>query len=101
MIGCKVVYRDCPREGAFKYNSNGVPKGNPKPCFGVFCISSDTGDLVYAESRRFEDNNNLMVEVVALRFGLEYCIQQNYFSLALKTDSLTVNKVLDDIWEAP
>ncbi|KAH0776320.1 hypothetical protein KY290_007731 [Solanum tuberosum] len=87
--------------GSFKCNSNGASKGNPGPSSGVFCIGNGEGNLIYAEVRRLFDGTNLVAEVVALRLGLEYCVQHNLLLVTLETDSLSLKNILDGIWEIP
>ncbi|KAH0755906.1 hypothetical protein KY290_026176 [Solanum tuberosum] len=87
--------------GSFKCNSDGASKGNPSPSSGAFCIRNGEGNLFYAEVGRLFDGSNLVAEVVALRLGLEYCVQHNLLPVTLETDSLSLKNILDGSWEIP
>lgn len=58
----------------YKCNSNGAAKGNPDPSSGAFFVRNEEGNLVYVEARWFEDNYNLVAEILAVRHGLEYSL---------------------------
>lgn len=100
-MGCRVVYWKPPNLGSFKCNSNGAAKGNPGPRSSLFCIRNKEGDLIYAESRRIADSSNLIAEAVALKLGLEYCVEHNLIPLILKTESLALNQMVIGMWEVP
>lgn len=40
---------------AFKCNKNKASKGNPRPSSGDFCVKSDSGNMVFIESRKLGD----------------------------------------------
>ena len=101
IIECKVVYWKVPNVGSYKCNSDKSTKVNPGPSSNAFCIRDGVGDLIYAEASRIADGSILMAKVMALRIGLEYCISHNLLPVVLETDSLTLKKVLDGIWEVP
>ncbi|XP_049352605.1 uncharacterized protein LOC125817063 [Solanum verrucosum] len=86
---------------SFKCNFDGASKGNPDPSSGPFCIRNREGNLIYAEVRRLFDGINLVAEVVALRLGLEFCVQHNLLPVILEIDSLSLKNILDGIWEIP
>ncbi|XP_059295494.1 uncharacterized protein LOC132048826 [Lycium ferocissimum] len=76
-------------------------KGNPGPSSAAFCIRNHEGDLIYAKAKRLTNITNLVVEAIAIEEGLEYCFDQQLLPVILETDSLTMKKVLDGIWEVP
>lgn len=101
LIDCKMVYWRLPRLGSYKCNSDGAVKGVGGPSAGAYCIRNDEGQFIYAESFDLGVTSVLMSEAVALRRGLEYCIQHQYLPVLLETDSLMLQKVLNGIWEIP
>ncbi|KAH0670783.1 hypothetical protein KY289_025276 [Solanum tuberosum] len=100
-LGCRTVVWKLLEMGSFKCNSDGASKGNPSPSSGAFCIRNGEGNLFYAEVGRLFDGSNLVAEVVALRLGLEYCVQHNLLPVTLETDSLSLKNILDGSWEIP
>ncbi|KAM3235236.1 hypothetical protein P3L10_015272 [Capsicum annuum] len=95
-----VVYWTPPFSG-FKCNSDGASKGNPGPISSAFCIRDDQGNFEFAECRKIGVATNLMAEVIALRIGLQYCIDHNLFPLILETDSLAVKQFVEGNWHTP
>lgn len=100
-IKCKVIRWKFPMEYRFKCNSDGDFKGNQEIGAGAFCIRDITGKLMYAEVQRIYGVSSLRIEAVALRIDLEYCVEHNFLPVTLETNSLTLKKVLDGIWEVP
>ncbi|KAH0675998.1 hypothetical protein KY285_023799 [Solanum tuberosum] len=98
-IGCKVVHWKHPSEGSFKCNTYGACKGNPGPSFGAYCVRDAAGRFIYAKAKRVGYGTNLVAELKAFRLGLEYCTSQNLLPLTMETDSLSVKKILDGLWE--
>lgn len=86
-----------PNLDAFKCNADGDSKENPSPRSRAFFIRNGDGNLIYAKVRKLEYGTNLITKVVTLRLGLEYFIVHNFLPLTLKTDSLTLNKILGGI----
>ncbi|KAH0635770.1 hypothetical protein KY289_035685 [Solanum tuberosum] len=87
--------------GSFKCNFDGASKGNPGLSSRPFCIRNREENLIYAEIRRLFDGSNLVAEVVALRLGLEFCVQHNLLPVILEIESLSLKNILDGIWEIP
>lgn len=69
IIRCTVVYWKLPSIRHYKYNFNEASKDNPSPCYSTFFIRDDECNLVYAESRRIRDTNNLMAELMVVIMG--------------------------------
>ncbi|XP_049360645.1 uncharacterized protein LOC125825343 [Solanum verrucosum] len=95
-----MVYWKTPSRG-YKCNTDGAAKGNPDPSSGAFCVRNEAGNLMYTEGRGFGVNSNLVVEVLAFKMGLEYCINHHYLPLTMETDSLAIKNILDGGWETP
>lgn len=43
----------------------------------------------------------LVAEVKAMKAGLEYCSSNNLLPLMLETDSLSLKKIVEGLWEVP
>lgn len=78
-----MVLWNSPCVGSLKCNSDGAFKGNSRPSSGAFCMRNGEGNFVYSEVRRLFDGSNLVAEVVALRLGLEHCVEHNFLPGAL------------------
>lgn len=100
-LGCRTIVSNPPEMRSFKCNVDGASKGNPGPSSGPFCTRNREGNLIYAEDTRLFDGTNLVAEVVALRLGLEFCVQHNLLPVILEIDSLSLKNILDGIWEIP
>lgn len=90
-----------PLSAQYKCNSVGVVKGNLGPSSVVFFIRNHQGDLIFIEVRRIPDTTNLVAEIVALRLGLEHCVNHGLFPVILETNSLSVQKFLTRQWDTP
>ncbi|KAK6786192.1 hypothetical protein RDI58_014717 [Solanum bulbocastanum] len=88
----KTMWKDFVADGACKDNSG--------PSSGAYCVRDAAGRFIYAKTKRLGYCTNLMVEIKAFRLGLEYCTSQNLVPLTMKTDSLSVKKILDGLWLA-
>ncbi|XP_060210742.1 uncharacterized protein LOC132637707 [Lycium barbarum] len=95
------TWRKPPELGSFKCNTDGASRGNPGPSSAAFYIRNHSGDLMYAGGRRLSDTTNLIVEAVAIKEGVKYCIDHLFLPLIVETDSLTMRMILDGIWEVP
>lgn len=73
-IDCKLVYWKNPKLGMYKCNLDGAARGNLRTSSTTFCVRNESGDLIYAEQRKLEDNSKLIIEVIDFRMGLDYCI---------------------------
>ena len=56
---------------------------------------------MYAAGKRLEDTTNVIAEAVAVEGGIQYCVDHQLLPLIVETDSLTMQKILDGIWEVP
>ncbi|XP_060211883.1 uncharacterized protein LOC132639457 [Lycium barbarum] len=90
-----------PERGRYKCNTDGASRGNPGISSAAFCIRDQNGDLVYAAGKRLEDTTNVIAEAVAIEDGIQYCVDHQLLPLIVETDSLTMQKILDGIWEIP
>lgn len=96
-----MVYWNLPRENSFKCNTDGASKGNLGARSAAFYVRNDQGDLIHAEGKVIGVANNLVVEIVALRLGLEFCRNHNLFPLVMETDSLAAKNMIDGLWNFP
>lgn len=87
--------------GTFNFNSGCASKGNPSLSSRTFCIRNKEGAFLYVEIGMLFNGINLVVEVVALRLGLEYYVKYNILPLILETAYLSLKKILDEICEVP
>ncbi|XP_059310971.1 uncharacterized protein LOC132062414 [Lycium ferocissimum] len=90
-----------PDRGCFKCNTDGASKGNPGPSSAAFCVRDSSGEFIYAMARILTETTNLVAEVVAIEEGITYCVLHDLLPVIVETDSLTMQKVLDGIWEVP
>ncbi|XP_060180572.1 uncharacterized protein LOC132610278 [Lycium barbarum] len=74
---------------------------NPGPSLVAFCIRNDNGDLVYATTQKIAYGNNLVAEDVAIKQGIEYCMDYQLHPLLVETDSLAMKMFIKGIWEVP
>lgn len=47
------------------------------------------------------EGSMLEAEIVALKTGLDYCVENIFPPITLETDCLSLKKELDEIWELP
>ncbi|XP_060182298.1 uncharacterized protein LOC132611961 [Lycium barbarum] len=87
--------------GCFKCNTDGASKGNPGPSSAAFCIRDSSEEFIYAKVRILTETTNLVAEAVAIEEGIKYCVLHELLHVIVETDSLTMQKVLDVIWEVP
>lgn len=66
-----------------------------------FCIRNDHENLVFAEGNLIEISNNLIIETVVIRLGMEFCRKYNLFHLVIDTDSLDAINTIDGPWYIP
>lgn len=85
----------------FKCNSDGASKENPDPSSGDFCIKNKEGDFVYVEVRRLFIRTNQATKVVALRLGLEHCVEHNILPVMLETNFYNLKNILDVYLKVP
>ncbi|KAH0669205.1 hypothetical protein KY289_023698 [Solanum tuberosum] len=85
-----------PEGESYKCNSNGSSLSSK-----VLCIRNDQGELVYAKVCKTEFSSALQDEVKGFKRGLLYCLGHNLLHLTMETDSITIKKILDGIWEVP
>lgn len=90
-----------PKNTQYKCNSDRAVKGNLGPSSVAFCVRNHQGDLIVAEAKRIDDTINLTADLVALRLGLELCVNQQLLPLILEIKSLFVPKFLTRQWKVP
>ncbi|KAF3617176.1 hypothetical protein FXO38_18965 [Capsicum annuum] len=73
-----------------KCNLDGACKDNPGPSSIAFYIRDIVVDFRYAGTKLIEDGTTLEAKVIALRCGLEYCIEYNFLPVMLKPNSLAL-----------
>lgn len=78
---------DSPSEGSYKCNTDGLGLG-----FMAFCMRNGDGDFIFSKTRIIIEG-----EIKAIKVGLNYCFQINFFQLIIETDSLTTQKVINGI----
>ncbi|KAH0712187.1 hypothetical protein KY289_008146 [Solanum tuberosum] len=84
----RVVRWSLPPLGWWKCNTNGASRGNPSPSTIAFCVRDSSGDLVGAKELRIQDTTNIVVEAMALKEGLKYCLENGFSPVILESDSL-------------
>ncbi|MCD7459186.1 hypothetical protein HAX54_040255, partial [Datura stramonium] len=97
----KLVRWEALSEGWFKCNSDGASRGNPSPASIAFCVRDHRGDLRYASCCRIEEATSLKAETTTMVKGIGYYVENLLLPLALETNSLSLNKVVEEDWEIP
>ena len=83
VVSCKVVVWKKPTEGRFKLNSDGsFLRSNNRAGIGII-IRDAVGDLVMAYSIPICCQSNNQVEAEAVRYGVQWCNQNNINALCL------------------
>ncbi|XP_060211803.1 uncharacterized protein LOC132639368 [Lycium barbarum] len=100
-LKCTTVAWRVAISGWYKCNSDSASRGNPGPSSVAFCIRDDNGDLVYAATQKITDGNNLVVEAVAIKQGINYCMDHQMYPLLVETDSLAMKMFIRGTWEVP
>ncbi|WMV30576.1 hypothetical protein MTR67_023961 [Solanum verrucosum] len=90
-----------PPSGWLKCNTDGASRGNPRPCAAAFCIKNHEGDLVIAKGVRIPDSTDLVVEAIAIKEGLQCCLENNFPNIIIETDLLALVHMLKGEWEIP
>ncbi|XP_060170463.1 uncharacterized protein LOC132601391 [Lycium barbarum] len=90
-----------PDRRCFKCNTDGASKGNPGQSSAVFCIRDSSGEFIYAMASLLTNTTNLVAKAMAIEEGIKYCVLRDLLLVIVETDSLTMQKVLDGIWEVP
>lgn len=49
---------------------------------------------MYATCRQVQDNTTILAEVMAMKEGCDYCVENQFLSLVLETDSLALTKIV-------
>ncbi|KAH0639411.1 hypothetical protein KY285_035997 [Solanum tuberosum] len=76
-------------------------KGNPGPSSTAFCVRDYNGNLVGAKGVKLVDSSNLMAQAIAIREGLQYCLDKHFQQIIIETDSLSMVNILNGEWESP
>ncbi|KAM3398471.1 hypothetical protein P3S68_001986 [Capsicum galapagoense] len=82
-------------------NSDGTSKENPGPSSIACCIRNEERDIQYAACRQLSDSTSIFAEAMAMTEGCEYCVENQFLPLFLKTDSLALMKMVKREWESP
>ncbi|KAH0669675.1 hypothetical protein KY289_024168 [Solanum tuberosum] len=90
-----------PPSGWLKCNTDGASRGNPGPSAAAFCIRNHEGELVIAKGVRIPDSTDLVAEAIAIREGLQCCLENNFPNIIIETDSLALVHMLKGEWEIP
>lgn len=97
----KIVRWRRPPGGCYKCKFDGASKGNSGPSLAAFCVRNCFGDIVIVKGKRIPDSTSLVAEAVAIKEGIQFCIDRNLLPLIVETDSHTMVQVLEERWEVP
>jgi len=64
-------------------------------------VRDHNGNLVGAKGVKLVDSSNLMAEAIAIREGLQYCLDKHFQQIIIETDSLSMVNILNGEWESP
>lgn len=90
-----------PPLGWYKCNIDGASKGNPGPSSAAFCVRNSEGDILGVKRRSLPLSTGIVAEAVAIREGIQFCIERNLLPLIIETDSLSMTNFIERIWEVP
>ncbi|KAH0722591.1 hypothetical protein KY290_005243 [Solanum tuberosum] len=54
-----------------------------------------------AKGVKLVDSSNSMVEAIAIREGLQYCLDKHFQQIIIEADSLSMVNILNGEWESP
>lgn len=95
---CQVVSWDLPPRGYYKCNTDASLRDNIDYSTIAFCVRNCLGDLVYVESKCIPYTTCLKDETLVIQKGLQHCVENRMLPFIVKTDSLTVQKVVNKDW---
>ncbi|KAH0730567.1 hypothetical protein KY290_001567 [Solanum tuberosum] len=90
-----------PPCGWWKCNTDGASRGNPGPSSAAFCVRNHHGDIISAQGNMLPDSTNLVAEMIAIRSGLQFCLENHIPKLIVESDSLAAVNIINGIWKIP
>lgn len=95
VFSSRIVQWSPPPNGWLKCNTDGASRGNPGPSFAAFCLRDSNGNLVVATGVKLLDSTNLVAEAVAIREGLNYCLNNQLTQIILEANSMVMVNILN------
>ncbi|KAH0650256.1 hypothetical protein KY284_030168 [Solanum tuberosum] len=81
----------------FKYSD--IPKDWPQ--IVALLVRNSFGVIVGAKGLRIQDTTNLVVEAIALKEGLKFCVENGFTPAITESDSLSVINIINGVWKIP
>uniref|UniRef100_M1D7E5 Reverse transcriptase n=1 Tax=Solanum tuberosum TaxID=4113 RepID=M1D7E5_SOLTU len=88
-----------PPCGWWKCNTNGASRGNPGPSSAAFCVRNHEGYLLCAKGITIPDSYSLVAEVIAIRIGLQFCLENQIPNIIVESDSLAIVNIINGVWK--
>lgn len=82
------------RDNWIKCKTDGAYRGNPDRSTYVYCVRDHRGDLIFAEAQKIGVTTIMEAEKLIVLWGLRYCIAKSIGNVIVKTDSLSLYKIL-------
>lgn len=79
-------------QGWYKCNSYGTSKGNSGTSSVAYCMRNKEGDFIYASCKQMQDTS-IYAQALIMMEGYFYCVEHQFLSLALETDSLALDNI--------
>ncbi|XP_019260136.1 PREDICTED: uncharacterized protein LOC109238156 [Nicotiana attenuata] len=94
VVVCTPIHWNKPAPGWIKINIDGsFIKASRKAGIGGI-VRDSNGDFIFAFSIPIQANSSSKTEVIAVRFGVEWCTQHGYSNIHVEIDSLIVTNIL-------
>lgn len=90
-----------PPAGWIKCNTDGACRCSDGSASYTFLIRDGVGDLLYAQAHEIQDATNNIAEVKAILEALKYIVHSQLTPCLVETDSLLMERILDEVWEPP
>ncbi|KAH0674097.1 hypothetical protein KY284_025184 [Solanum tuberosum] len=93
-IRCSSVCWIRPQKGMVKINTDGSFFSNDKRAGIGGIVRHDNGNIIIAFSIPVQCNNNNHAEILAVDYGIKWCINHGYNNLQIELDSLVIANML-------
>ncbi|MCD9643036.1 hypothetical protein HAX54_030140 [Datura stramonium] len=91
----------CPDHPWWMKTSSGKFTVESNPGEGSVALRDENGGFIYDKARRLGVTSSLDVEAVAIKRGIEYCVEQLRIPVLIEYDSLGMIDILERKWKIP
>ncbi|XP_060182339.1 uncharacterized protein LOC132612004 [Lycium barbarum] len=96
----KVIWKP-PHRDWIICNTDGASRGNPSRGLYGFCARNEERDIVQAQVEELGHITNIEAEAIAIWEALKWCEMTQRRQIIIQTDSLILQKILNDKWKPP